>query len=167
MVNASKADKHWIGPPGLFSACSRVNVPKPDKHWIGPPGLFSACSWLNARKPHKLWAGPSHNLSKHINFFASKVILFLMKYINVCQKWFSDLFTSGFPTFHILSIFANFFRIQIFWSFYLHKFHVSYIHTICLFSPTFWTRTGTYGRSKSLILTVFRKRFCIHFPLLD
>ena len=126
MVNASKADKHWIGPPGLFSACSRVNVPKPDKHWIGPPGLFSACSWLNARKPHKLWAGPSHNLSKHINFFASKVILFLMKYINVCQKWFSDLFTSGFCTFHILSILSNFIT---------YKFFNLFTFIIC---TTFW-----------------------------
>ena len=40
---------------------------------------------------------------------------------------------------------------------------------------TFWTRNmydfvsnnGNYGRSKSLILTVFRKWFFIHFPLLD
>ena len=88
-------------------------------------------------------------------------LIFLMKYINILSK------ISGFPTFHILSIFANFFRIQIFWSFYIHKFHVSYIHTIFLFSPIFWTRTSTYERSKFLILTVFRKWFCIHFPLLD
>ena len=44
-------------------------------------------------------------------------------------------------------------------SFYLLKFQISYNQTICLFSPT-----GTYGQSKSLILTVFRKQFCIHFP---
>ena len=81
------------------------------------------------------------------------------KYINICQKllnFFHLISTfSGFPTFHILSIFANFFRIQIFWSFYLHKFHVSYIHTICLFSPTFWTRTGTYAGNFLETLQVF------------
>ena len=118
-------------------------------------------SWLNTRKTQT-----SELLHKNCLIYD---LIFLMKYINICQKWlnFFHLIStfSGFPTFHILSIFANFFRIQIFWSFYLHKFHVSYIHTICLFSPTFWTRTGTYGLSKSLILTVFRMRFCIHFPL--
>ena len=41
-----------------------------------------------------------------------------------------------------------------------------YIHIICLLLPTFKTRTGNYGGSKSLILTVFINRFFIHSPLL-
>ena len=85
--------------------------------------------------------------------------------LHISQNWlnFFHLISnfSWFPTFHILSVFANFFRIQIFWSIYFHKYHVSYIHTNCLFSATFWTRTG----SKSLILTVFRKWFCIHLSM--
>ena len=116
-------------------------------------------SWLNTRKTQT-----SELLHKNCLIY---FLIFLMKYINISQNWlnFFHLISNflWFPTFHILSVFANFFRIKIFWSIYFHKFHVSYIHTNCLFSATFWTRTG----SKSLILTVFKKWFCIHFLLLD
>ena len=71
-----------------------------------------------------------------------------------------------------------------FGTFFHHKFHVSYnIHTTCLFLTaflhgifrTYWTRNmydfvsnnGNYGRSKSLVLTVFIKWFFYSLPLLD
>ena len=43
-----------IGPAGFFRVWCRVmnmakvNASKPDKHWMGPPGPFSACRWVNA-----------------------------------------------------------------------------------------------------------------------
>ena len=57
--------------PGPCSAWSQVinlvvvNASKPDKHCIGPPGLCSACSWVmnldvvNISKPHRAVMEPS------------------------------------------------------------------------------------------------------------
>ena len=49
-----------IGPAGSFRVWCRVmnlakvNVSKPDKHWMGPPGPFSAYRWVNASFLEKL-----------------------------------------------------------------------------------------------------------------